>query len=78
MIPTRPATDDDLSFEYDGRPYPVLCVFYYGLEQHRRNGSGYRRPRKIGGIWTIHRWGKRDLLVRTDRARDFPDFVAET
>lgn len=76
MIPTRPATDDDLRRDIEGRAFPVCVSFFYDLSQIRFVERGFRRPRKVRGEWVVSKRGERPLLVRTDTNSDFPDFVA--
>lgn len=76
MIPTRPATIDDFFIEHDGEPAVVLVSFHYELKAYRFIDCGHRRPRKVRGQWVVRKWADRPLLVRTDHASKYPEFVA--
>lgn len=78
-FPTRPATDADLFFEYDGKPAMVCASFFGKFDACYYHTTGYRRPRKVGGCWVVNRYGDKPLMVRTDRPqKPYPDFVALT
>lgn len=75
MIPTRPATDDDITLDFEGRATAVCVSFFHDMSANRYVGNGFRRPRKVGGAWVVRRYADRRLMVRTDRAGRYPDFV---
>lgn len=71
---TRPATDEDITYEYDGPPNKVLVSSFYRLFDYC--GTNWLRPRKRRGIWVVQKFGcDRPLLVRVEEDDEHPGFV---